>query len=108
MSTDLANDTVSTLNIACDSGTPIGGGFTVAEPVIGVYTDTNGPLPETGTPQSWEVSIASTAGLDLTMSVYVVCASNVGTSPAAAAQAQRAQGAHIVSRTVKAIKNPKS
>jgi len=105
---DKGDKGVPTLNIGCDSGTPIGGGFTVAEPVIGVYTDEDRPQPDTGTPSTWEVSVASTAGLDLTMTVYVVCATPVGSSAAAAGQAQRAQGAHIVSRTVQAIKNAKS
>jgi hypothetical protein len=102
--TDLPNNRESTLNIACDSGTPIGGGMAVNEPIVGIYTDEDRPQPDTGTPTTWEVSIANTSGLDLTMSVYVVCASGAGTASAAA---PAHGGARIISQVYPRIKNAK-
>jgi hypothetical protein len=88
--TDLPSGFVAALNIACDSGTPIGGGMSVSQVVSNVFTEQDRPQPDTGTPTSWEVSVANTSGADLTMTDYVVCASPAG-SPAAAGQHQGAR-----------------
>lgn len=52
---------------------------------------------------SWEVSMANTSGADLTMSVYVVCAS----APATPGAAARQVGARIVSRALSKISKAK-
>jgi hypothetical protein len=77
--------------------------MTIAEPIIGVYTDADRPQPDTGTPASWEVTIANTSGVDLTLSVYVVCASGAG----GASAASQVQGARIVRQVHTKIKNAK-
>jgi hypothetical protein len=103
LSADLPNNVADTLAVKCDSGAPIGGGMAVSQTVVGVYTVSDRPQPDSGTPTSWEVTIANTSGLDLTMTVYVVCASPAGSSSAAA----QAQGAHIVRQFQAKIKNAK-
>jgi hypothetical protein len=90
-SADLPNDVADTLNIACDSGSLIGGGFDLGEAVIGVTTDTNRPAGNP--PNAWDVTLSNVSGLDLTLTVYVVCVTPTAGSSSAAA---RAQGAHIV------------
>lgn len=79
--------------------------MTVGEAVIGVTIDADHPVPSSGTPSAWEVEIANTSGLNLTLTVSVVCATTAASGANAAAQAQ---GAHIVNKTVTAIKNAKS
>ncbi len=76
--------------------------MTIAQPIIGIYIDADRPLPDTGTPTAWEVSMANTSGSDLTMSVYVVCAAAAGSSSAAS----HAQGARIVRQVHAKIKKP--
>jgi hypothetical protein len=100
-SIDLPTGFVATVDLACDSGTPISGGMSLNQPVANVFTEGDRPQPDTGTPTSWEVSVANTSGADLTMTAYVVCASPAA-SPAAAAQHQ---GARIASRALSKIRN---
>jgi hypothetical protein len=92
--TDLPNGVAATLNIACDTDTPISGGVNLGEPVINVAIDTDHPVPESGTPTSWEVTVANASGLDLTMSVDVVCVTPAGSGSSAAAS--QTQGARII------------
>jgi Collagen triple helix repeat (20 copies) len=101
--TSLANDVEGNLEIGCDSGsTPISGGVSVGEPVVGVFIDTSAPAPATGTPTFWDVTVSNTSGLTLTMTVYVVCVTPVGSSPSAASQAH---GARIVKEVLTKLPN---
>ena len=94
---------MSILDLGCDSGTVISGGMTIDQPIIGVYTDADRPRPDTGTPTSWEISMANASGLDVTLSVYVVCASPAGSANAAS----QVQGARIIRQVKAKIKNAK-
>jgi hypothetical protein len=94
-STDLPDGFVAQLNIACDSGTVISGGMTVTPNAANIWAEEDRPRPDSGTPTSWEASMANTSGNDLTFSVYVVCASGAGGKAAA-----HAPGAHIASKSL--------
>jgi hypothetical protein len=87
----MPTNVADTLNVACDSGQLISGGYDVGEAVAGVIADTNRPAGSP--PNAWDVTVANTSGVDLTLTVYVVCATSASGSSSAAAQAQ---GAHIV------------
>jgi hypothetical protein len=99
------NNEATTLDVGCDAGTLISGGVSIAEPVINAFILDDKPVPDTGTPLGWEGAIANTSGIDLTLTVYVVCATQSASGSNAAV---RAQGAHIVKKTVTSIKNAKS
>jgi len=77
----------------------------IGEPVINAFILSDKPVPDTGTPTAWEGSVANASGIDLTWTVYLVCATQPASGSNAAA---RAQGAHIVKKTVTSIKNAKS
>jgi hypothetical protein len=94
-STDLPTGFLSELNLACDSGSVISGGFFIAPRAGSIFTEEDRPQPDTGTPTTWETAVGNTSGNDLTLTSYVVCVS--GANGKAAAQAP---GAHIVSKTL--------
>ena len=100
----MSNNQAATLDIACDSGAVISGGMTVGEAVTGVTIDADHQVPSSGTPSAWEVEIANTSGVSLTLTVSVVCATTAASGANAAAQAQ---GAHTVKQTVTPLKNAK-
>jgi hypothetical protein len=94
----VTNGFAATLQIACDAGTLISGGVSVNEPVINAFILSDKPVPDTGAPAAWEGSVANDSGLDLTMAVYVVCATPASTS------SSTAQGAHIVNQVKTKLK----
>jgi hypothetical protein len=94
---DLPNDDALVVDLACDSGTPISGGGTWdSATLVNVFLDASAPLPATGTPTSWQISVANTSGSDMTVFGDVVCATAAG-SPGAAAQAQ---GSRVVKKVI--------
>jgi Collagen triple helix repeat (20 copies) len=99
MNVSVPNAATATLDEACDSGTVVSGGVSLAEPVIGVSLLADNPSPATGTPVHWIVGIANDSGLTLTMTLYIVCTTPPPSNSSAAAASQ-AQGAHIVKETV--------
>jgi hypothetical protein len=92
------------LDIACDSGVPVGGGMSINLPVVGVSTLSDRPNPVTGTVTSWNVAVANASGVDLSMTVYIIC-TPAPASSSSAATAPQAQGAHIVKRVVTKLPN---
>ena len=95
LSADMPNNVADTLNVACDSGSLISGGFDVGEALIGITVDTNRPAGNP--PHEWDVTVANTSGVDVTLTVFVVCITPSPSVATGGAQAQaQPQGAHIV------------
>jgi hypothetical protein len=91
----LANDVADTLNVACDSGSLVSGGFDTGEALIGLYVNTNRPAGNP--PHEWDVTVSNTTGVDLTLQVFVICVTPSPSVVTGGAQAQaQPQGAHIV------------
>ena len=105
-STPLANGTADTLDLGCTSGTPISGGYEINEAVTGINQLASHAGPDTGTPTFWVVSVSNASGVDLTLKVFITCATPAGSS-SSSAQAPQAGHSIIVKKTVMKIIRPR-
>jgi hypothetical protein len=91
----VANGQAGTLILGCDSGTPISGGVSFGA-LVNVFIVADRPNPENGTPTGWELTVANASGVQVAVSMDVVCATAAGTSSNAAPQSHRAR---VIKRT---------
>jgi hypothetical protein len=90
--TDLPDSATATLFLACTQGQAVSGGFSVDKPVLGVSPLYDAPA-RTPSPADfgWEVSLANGSGIDLQMTLFIVCVISppANSSAAGAAPAPR-------------------
>jgi hypothetical protein len=96
---DLPTSDFGLVDQQCDSGTPIGGGFSVGAGLTGVTEIEDHPIPDTGTPQQWQIAVANTSGVTVSLKVYIICATPAGTSTGSGAASQ-ARKSSIVKTTI--------
>jgi hypothetical protein len=86
---------LSTIFVACDTGTPISAGVSWGGFVAGVTLQTLRPDPESGTPGDWIVQVANLSGTTISESADVVCV-----TPASGGAAARTGHARVFKQTL--------
>jgi hypothetical protein len=97
VSGDVPNNNAGTVIAGCDTGTATGGGGSWGSALVNVFLNESRPVPETGSPSGWEVTVANTSGNTISLKVDVLCATAAGSNSSAASQAQ---GARIIKKTL--------
>jgi hypothetical protein len=96
---DLPNNSEATDGVKCaaGTGTPISGGASLGNPLVGIYIDADRPLGDTGTPVGWQFIVSNVSGQDVSLAIYLVCAAPAGSS---SGPARRATHARIVKQVI--------